>query len=67
MWSMDKTLFKMEELPAGVIWRCHVNKVFWKIEQNSQENICAGDFVKKWLQPGAFPGNFVKIFRTSIL
>ena len=32
---MDKSSVGMKE--GAVIWRCSVNKVFWKIAQNSQE------------------------------
>ena len=35
---MDKTLVVMEESAEAVIWKCSVNKVFWKIAKNSQEN-----------------------------
>ena len=38
MQSMDKTLVGMEESAEAVIWKCSVNKVFWKIAKNSQEN-----------------------------
>ena len=37
---MDKSLVGMKE--GAVIWRCSVNKVFWKTAQNSQRNTCAG-------------------------
>ena len=43
VWSMDKVLGGTEESAGAVIWRCSVNKGFWKIAQNSQENnTCAG-------------------------
>ena len=39
---MNKTLVGTEESAGAVIWRCSVNKVFWKIAQNAQENTCTG-------------------------
>ena len=55
VWSMDKTLVGTEESAGAVIQMCSVNKVFWKIVENSQENnnvsglyICS--LVKKGLQ-----------------
>ena len=36
---MDKSSVGMKE--GAVIWRCSVNKVFWKTAQNSQGNTCA--------------------------
>ena len=42
VWSMDKTLVGMKESAGAVIQSCSVNKAFWKIEENSQENICTG-------------------------
>ena len=38
---MDKTLDGTEESADAAIRRCSVNKVFWKMAQNSQENTCA--------------------------
>ena len=37
VWSMDKTLVRMEESARAVILRDSVNKVFWKTGQNSQK------------------------------
>ena len=37
VWSMDRTLVRMEESAGAVIRRCSVNKVFKKIAQDSQE------------------------------
>ena len=33
MYSVDKSLFGMEELAGAVLQRCSVNKVLWKIAQ----------------------------------
>ena len=41
---MDKTLVVREESAGAVIWWCFVNKVFWKIVENSQEDTCARVF-----------------------
>ena len=30
------------EISRNSHWRCSVNKVFWKVMQNSQEDLCAG-------------------------
>ena len=38
-----KSLKKGHGVTEAVAWRCFVRKVFLKISQNSQENICAGD------------------------
>ena len=35
-------LVGMEESAGAVIWRCSVNKVSWKIAENSQKNTCTG-------------------------
>ena len=40
-WSMHKTLVGTEQSAQADILRSSVNKVFWKISQNSQENACA--------------------------
>ena len=42
VWSMDKILVGMEESARAVCHRCSVNKVFWKIVENSQKDNCAG-------------------------
>ena len=73
-WSMDKTLVGMEKPAGTIIQRCSVNKVFWKIVENSLEilvleslfnevpglEIC--NVVKKWLQQRCFHVNFAKFF-----
>ena len=41
-WLMNKTFVGMEESAGAVIQRCSVNKFFWKILQNLQENTCTG-------------------------
>ena len=33
VYSVDKSLFGMEELAGAVLQRCSVNKVLWKIAQ----------------------------------
>ena len=40
VWSVDKTLVGTDESRGAVTPRCSVNKVFWKIVQNSLENTC---------------------------
>ena len=47
-----------------VVWRCSVKKVFLKIMQNSQENICVWVFIKKRFQHRCFPVNFEKFLGT---
>ena len=42
LWSMNKTLVVTEESAGAVICKCSVNKAFWQILQNSQENTCSG-------------------------
>ena len=41
VWSVDKPFSGIEESAGAVIGGCSVNKAFWKIVQNSQENTCA--------------------------
>ena len=55
-------------------WRCSVKKVFLKICEVSQKNICVGvsghqacNFIKKRLQHMCFPVKFHKFLRTPIL
>ena len=69
---MYKTLVGMEESAGVVIWRCSVNKVFWKIAKKIAElpvplslfnevpglEIC--NVVKKCLQHTYFHINFEK-------
>ena len=49
--------------------RCSIKKVFFKISQNSQENICAkvSFILKKRLWHRCFPVNFAKVLRTPFL
>ena len=42
VWSMDKTLVGTDESAGADILKCSVNKVFWKIAQNSLQNTCDG-------------------------
>ena len=65
--------FKCQRSEA-IVWMCSVKKVFIKILQNSQKNICTGifrleacNFIKKRLRHICFPENFVKVLRTPIL
>ena len=39
VWSIDKTLVGMEESAGAVIWGCSVNKMSWKIVENSLRKI----------------------------
>ena len=39
VWSIDKTLVGMEESAGAVIRGCSVNKMFWKIVENSLRKI----------------------------
>ena len=48
-------------------WRCSVTKVFLKICEISQENICVGVSFKKRLQHKCFPVKFLKFLITPIL
>ena len=73
VWSMDKTLVGTEESVGAVIRMCSVNKDFWKIAENSQENnnvsgidIC--NLVKKWLHVTRILQGFKKhLFENSCL
>ena len=49
--------------------RCSIKKVFFKISQNSQENICAkvSFILKRRLWHRCFPVNFAKVLRTPFL
>ena len=38
---MDKSLVRTQESAGTITQSCSVNKVFWKIVQNPQENNCA--------------------------
>ena len=58
VWSMDETLVGTEESAVAVIRRCSVNKAFWKILQNSQENTCAGVSFNEF--SGVETCNFIK-------
>ena len=40
VWSVNK--IRTEESAGAVVRRCSVDKMFFKILQNSQENTCAG-------------------------
>ena len=65
------------EIPEAVVRRCSVKKMFLKISQNFQENICArvsfliklrglraATLLKKKLWHKCFPMNFAKYLRT---
>ena len=41
MWSLNKTLVETKQSAGAIIRRCSVNKILWKIRQNSQENTFA--------------------------
>ena len=61
---MPKNTSKRKKTGEAVVQRCSVKKVFLEISQNSQENTCARDFIKKSLWHRCFPVNFVKSLRT---
>ena len=66
----------MEISTEAVAQRCSVKKMFLKVSQNSQENICARDcfLIKSGLRPATllkkslwhrcFPADFMKFLRT---
>ena len=71
---MDKTLVGAEESVGAAIWRGSVNKIFWKIAQDSQENTCAGvsdletcKLYQKVTPAKVFSCQFCKFLRTAIL
>ena len=51
----------------AVARRCSVNKVFWKISQNSQENTCAKvcNFIKKETLTQVFSCEICEIFKNT--
>ena len=49
----------------AVVRKCCVKKVFLKNSQNSQENTCAGAFIKKETLAQEFSGEFCEIFKNT--
>ena len=73
-WPLKSIFLIDHRLIEAVVWRHFAKKVFLKISQNSQENICARvSFLIKLKALGCrlwyrcFPVNFVKFLRTPFL
>ena len=51
--------------PQAVCWRCSIKIVFLEIAQNSQENTCACNFIKKETLAQVFSCEFCEVFMNT--
>ena len=58
---------KPDVLKEAVVQRCSVKKVFLRISQNSQENTCVSNFMKKETLAQVFFCEFCEISKNTLL